>query len=373
MKIQTRLLLAGLLACGTATTTRAAGNLVVDTGGQMHVELELPYADDADRVVPVTMGRVELAPVQFMPHFGARFWLTRMSLSFGDFSIDRLVYGDHSFTSVGVDLDGAVSFWGIEAPAGVYTFLIPHDYFTAYGVARDNGEINAGTQHPLEDVTGTIDLNANTFSAQAVFLKHRTIAYHDVTGRFTITLTGKIAPPADTDGDGVPDVRDNCVLTRNPRQDLIASPVITAPPSLYAYSCDVLSFGTVTGVDVCSAQPVVVANDAPPKFGEGTTLVTWMGQTAVGAVGTAVQSVEVVDKTRPVFLSVPKAITFSECDPVDIGLAMALDDCDFGTPHVTNDAPPHFPLGPTVVTWKATDRAGNLTTAKQVVTVTKCN
>lgn len=372
MKTQTRLLLA-LLTCGTAATARAAGNLVVDTSGQMRVELKLPLADDFDHTTPVTMGRVELAPVQFIPHFGARFWLTRMSLSFGDFSVNRVVYGDHSFTSVGVDLDGAVSFWGIEAPAGVYTFLIPPDHFTAYGVVLDNGEINAGTQHPFEDVTGKIDLNANTFSAQAVFYKHRTIAQHDVSGRFTITLTGKIGPPADTDGDGVPDVRDNCVLTRNPRQDLIASPVVTAPPSLYAYSCDVLSFGTVTGVDVCSAQPVVLTNDAPPKFGVGTTPVTWIGQTSVGAVGTAVQSVNVVDRTRPVFLSVPKAITFSECEPGDIGLAMALDDCDFGTPLVTNDAPSHFPPGLTVVTWKATDRAGNLTTAKQVVTVTKCN
>jgi hypothetical protein len=318
------------------------------------------------------MGRVELAPVQFIPHFGGHFWLTRMSLSFGDFSINRLVYGDHSFTSVGVDLDGAVSFWGIEAPAGVYTFIIPADHFTAYGVALDNGEVNAGTQHPLEDMTGTIDLNANTFSAQAVFFKHRTIADHDVSGRFTITLSGRIAPPADTDGDGVPDVRDNCVLIRNPRQESIASPVVTAPPSLYAYSCDVPSLGSVTGVDVCAAQPVVVANDAPPKFGEGTTLVTWMGQTSVGAVGTAVQSVNVVDRTRPVFLSVPKAITFSECQPVDIGLAMALDDCDFGTPHVTNDAPDHFRAGRTVVTWTATDGAGNSTTATQLVTVTKC-
>jgi hypothetical protein len=373
MKFQSKLLMAACLTCGAATMPLAAGNLIVDTGGQMRIQLTLPLATDADQTTPVTMGRVELAPIQFIPGLAGRFWLTRMSLSFADFSINRLVYGDHSFTSAGASLNEAVSFWAVESQPGVYTFTILPDELTLYGAALDNSDVKAGTQHPSEDVTGTIDLNANTFEARAVFTKHDTIAGQDVSGLLTITLHGVIAAGPDTDGDGVPDIRDNCILTPNPGQQPVASPVVTAPPTVQACTCAVTSLGTATGVDICSARPVALTNDAPLEFGVGTTSVTWTGRTASGGVGTALQLVKVVDRTRPVFLSVPPTITFQECHPVDIGLAMAADDCDFGSPHVTNDAPHHFRPGRTVVTWKATDHAGNRTTARQIVNVSSCH
>jgi hypothetical protein len=372
MKLQTTLLIAGLMTCG-ATTPLAAGNLIVDTGGQMRIQLNLPLASDVDQTTPVTAGRVELAPIQFIPGLAGRFWLTGLNLRFASFSINRLVYGDHTFTSVGATLNEVTSFWAVESQPGVFTFAIPPDELTLYGAAIDDSEVKAGTQHPSEDVTGTIDLNAYTFEARAVFAEHDTILGHDVGGPLTITLNGVIAPPVDTDGDGVPDFRDNCVLTPNPGQQPVASPVVTAPPMVQACTCAVPALGTATGVDVCSARPVTLTNDAPLKFGVGTTSVTWTGRTASGGVGTAVQLVKVVDRTRPVFLSVPPTITFQECHPVDIGLAMATDDCDFGAPHVTNNVPHHFHQGRTVVTWKATDEAGNRTYATQIVNVTSCH
>jgi Thrombospondin type 3 repeat len=373
MKIQPTLLLAGLLSCGLATTALAASNLVIDTGGQMRIQLDLPLAEDVDHTTPVTMGRVEIAPIEFIPGLAGHFWLNRISLSFAPFQINRFLYGDHAFTSVGANLNEAVSFWAVESQPGVYTFSIPPDELTLFGAALDNSDVKAGNQHPSEDVTGTIDLNANTFEARAVFTESDTVAGQDIGGPLTITLNGVIAAGTDTDGDGVPDIRDNCVLTSNPAQQPVASPVVTAPPTVQACTCAVSSLGTAQGVDICSAQPVTLTNDAPLEFGVGTTSVTWTGRTASGGVGTALQLVKVVDRTRPVFLSVPPTITFQECHPVDIGLAMAADDCDFGSPHVTNDAPHHFRPGRTVVTWKATDHAGNRTTARQIVNVTSCH
>jgi hypothetical protein len=373
MKLQTKLLMAAFVTCSAATTPLAAGNLIIDTGGQMHIQLDLPLAEDVDQTTPVTMGRVEIAPIEFIPGLAGHFWLNRISLSFAPFQINRVLYGDNSFTSVGASLYEPVSFWAVESQPGVYTFTILPDELTLYGAALDNSDVKAGTQHPSEDVTGTIDLNANTFEARAVFTESDSVAGQDIGGPLTITLNGVIAAPVDTDGDGVPDIRDNCVLTPNPGQQPVASPVVTAPSTVQSCTCAVTSIGTATGVDICSALPVSLTNDAPLKFGVGTTSVTWTGRTASGGVGTAVQLVKVVDRTRPVFLSVPPTITFPECHPVDIGLAMAADDCDFGSPHVTNNAPHHFDHGRTVVTWKATDHAGNHAYARQIVNVTECH
>src|SRR5581483_11911933 len=52
-----------------------------------------------------------------------------------------------------------------------------------------------------------------------------------------------------------------------------------------------------------------------------------------------------------------------------IGMATATDNC---SPKVTisNDAPSAFPIGQTIVTWKATNAVGRFSTCQQVVTVT---
>lgn len=63
-----------------------------------------------------------------------------------------------------------------------------------------------------------------------------------------------------------------------------------------------------------------------------------------------------------------------ECDAsgqannVNIGQLMAVDNCT-ENPTLTNDAPAVFPLGDTLVTWTATDDAGNTVTFPQVITV----
>jgi len=75
------------------------------------------------------------------------------------------------------------------------------------------------------------------------------------------------------------------------------------------------------------------------------------------------------DVTPPTFAFVPPDITTSNCGVVDIGTARAVDVCNSGAATITNNAPAKFPPGTTVVTWRATDAAGNVTTATQRVTL----
>jgi hypothetical protein len=72
------------------------------------------------------------------------------------------------------------------------------------------------------------------------------------------------------------------------------------------------------------------------------------------------------DDVPPVFSFVPPDITTTTCASPDIGQATALDDCGVS---VTNNAPAQFVPGTTLVTWTATDPAGNATTATQRVTL----
>jgi hypothetical protein len=65
------------------------------------------------------------------------------------------------------------------------------------------------------------------------------------------------------------------------------------------------------------------------------------------------------------FTFVPPAVTITKCTSANIGSATAASACGAT---VTNDAPVKFPIGTTVVTWKATDPAGRVATATQLVT-----
>ena len=126
--------------------------------------------------------------------------------------------------------------------------------------------------------------------------------------------------------------------------------------------------------DNCTAQgSIVISSDAASVLPVGATTVTWTATDEAGNMANCVQSVTVVDREAPT-VTCPAAVTVGTnagCTyEGDIGLAVANDNC---TPEVaieiTNDAPEGLPLGDTVVTWTATDSAGNAATCTQVVTV----
>ncbi len=152
------------------------------------------------------------------------------------------------------------------------------------------------------------------------------------------------------------------------------SPNLTVPGSVTA-ECQgpagtSVNIGTATASDVCDPNPVIT-NNAPSAFPMGETIVTWTATDASGNSTTGIQKVIVQDTTSP-NLTVPGSVT-ADCagsggTSVNIGTATASDICD-PNPVITNNAPSAFPMGETIVTWKATDASGNSTTGEQKVLV----
>ncbi|MFZ5988766.1 MAG: HYR domain-containing protein [Bacillota bacterium] len=145
-------------------------------------------------------------------------------------------------------------------------------------------------------------------------------------------------------------------------------PVLTIPNDITVEATAVrtpVDIGIPSATDIFE---VTITNDAPADFPIGTTVVTWTAADANGNVTTKIQSITVVDTTKPVLI-VPEDITVGAVGPrtpLSIGTATAMDIFEVT---ITNDAPVDFPIGTTVVTWTATDANGNVTTAVQNVTV----
>jgi sugar lactone lactonase YvrE len=149
------------------------------------------------------------------------------------------------------------------------------------------------------------------------------------------------------------------------------NPVITAPSDITVEANGILStisIGQATATDASGIASLV--NNAPAKFPLGATVVTWTATDAAGNVAKATQTVTVVDTTSPV-IAAPPSVTIEAANPdsnfVELGSPSTSDIV--GVAAVTNDAPPSFKIGDTVVTWTATDGAGNSASSKQVVTV----
>ncbi|MGI0070398.1 MAG: HYR domain-containing protein, partial [Nitrosopumilaceae archaeon] len=165
--------------------------------------------------------------------------------------------------------------------------------------------------------------------------------------------------------------------SQNPNQSLITDPnektlpQITAPADITIEATGLLtpvSVGQATATD--AVKVASITNNAPSKFPLGTTMVTWTAMNAGGNIAKAVQKITVDDTTPPTLTAPPNVTvqaTSQNHTSVDLGLPSAYDAV--GVESVTNDAPPYFPLGQTIVTWKAIDVSGNVATAKQTVAV----
>jgi Ca2+-binding RTX toxin-like protein len=99
----------------------------------------------------------------------------------------------------------------------------------------------------------------------------------------------------------------------------------------------------------------------------GSHAFVFTARDTTGRTSQDLVAVTATDAVAPHFTFVPPAITISSCTSPAIGVATAADDC--GSVTVTSNAPPVFHVGTTVVTWTATDAAGNKATATQTVTV----
>ena len=122
---------------------------------------------------------------------------------------------------------------------------------------------------------------------------------------------------------------------------------------------------------------VTITNDAPALFPVGETVVTFTGADDAGNTATATATVTVIDATAPM-ITAPADVsvegdTVGGADPSGAALAAFLAGAvgsDIVDDTITNDAPALFPVGETIVTFTATDDAGNTATADATVTVT---
>ncbi|MEO9310619.1 MAG: HYR domain-containing protein, partial [Nitrososphaera sp.] len=150
------------------------------------------------------------------------------------------------------------------------------------------------------------------------------------------------------------------------------APAITVPENIVAEATG--SSGTSVSIGEAEATDAIgvesITNDSPGIFGLGTTTVTWRAVDTSGNVATAIQNVTIVDTTAPTITPPADIIieaTSADSNLVSLSLPTASDTVSKVL--VTNDAPDTFPLGETIVTWTATDEAGNSATATQKVTV----
>src|SRR5579885_1259506 len=161
----------------------------------------------------------------------------------------------------------------------------------------------------------------------------------------------------------------NSSLITDPNEKTL--PQITAPPDMTIEATGTLtpvSIGQATATD--AVKVVSITNNTPSKFPLGTTMVTWTAMNAGGNTAKATQKITIVDTTPPTLTAPPNVTvqaTSADHNTVDLGLPASYDAV--GVESVTNDAPVYFPLGQTIVTWKAVDSSGNVATAKQAVIV----
>ncbi len=191
----------------------------------------------------------------------------------------------------------------------------------------------------------------------------------------------------DVDGDGVVNAADNCPYVPNPDQrdsdgDGHADACDTAPFVANADQSRVtveqtspagasvvlrapLAFDPVTGA-------VQVTGTVPTLFPPDTTIVTFTATDPAGNSATFNVTVEVVDTTAPVFTNVPLPVVVEQHGSAPAMVTLipptATDAAD-PNPVVTSDPLPPFVLGTTTVTFTATDRSGNQSTATTTVTV----
>lgn len=129
-----------------------------------------------------------------------------------------------------------------------------------------------------------------------------------------------------------------------------------------------VNLGTASAFDLVDGE-VNVTSDAPETFPLGITIVTYIAEDSEGNEAQAQQAVTVEDTTAPTLTIPPNVSTLNTFfDLSDLGTASATDLVD-GPVVVTNNAPETFPIGTTIITYSATDEAGNTATGQQVVTI----
>ena len=150
------------------------------------------------------------------------------------------------------------------------------------------------------------------------------------------------------------------------------APVISVPADVTSEATSKsqtkVSIGQAEATDAIKVQ--TITNDAPETFPLGETIITWTATDSSGNTSTATQKVTIIDTTAPSIIQpegVTSEATSSDNNTISLSLPVATDAVSQVS--VENDAPETFPLGDTIITWTATDEAGNSSTTTQKITI----
>jgi hypothetical protein len=154
-------------------------------------------------------------------------------------------------------------------------------------------------------------------------------------------------------------------------------PVLTLPKDIVIEATGpngaAVTFNATASDNVDGSVPVICSNSSGSTFTLGDTTVNCSATDAAGNTVNGSFKITVQDTTAPT-ITTPAAVavkTIGKLTTVDLGNATTSDLVSSGADlKITNNAPASFPVGTTIVTWTATDKAGNSNTATQKVTVT---
>ena len=113
--------------------------------------------------------------------------------------------------------------------------------------------------------------------------------------------------------------------------------------------------------DNCQSS-INITDNIPAQLNVGVHSVTYIFSDDTGNQTTLVQSVTIVDLSAPA-ITPPADINSDSCVIV-LGDPTINDNCTYT---ISNNAPPTFPAGNTIVTWTVSDSSGNISTATQNV------
>jgi hypothetical protein len=149
-------------------------------------------------------------------------------------------------------------------------------------------------------------------------------------------------------------------------------PTITPPEDVTveatSFDANIVSLGKADASDLVEVS--TISSDAPSVFGLGETIITWTATDLSGNVASATQKITVIDTTAPK-ITQPESLTVEATSATENTISLTLPSAEDAVSevHIENDAPSVFPLGETIVTWTATDEAGNAATSTQKITI----
>ena len=248
--------------------------------------------------------------------------------------------------------------------------------------------VDADTTAPIITLNGSTPL---TVECHTTFTDPGAVAHDACAGDFAATASGLVNPNVvgqytitynATDPSGHAAIP----VTRVVNVVDTTKPVVTAPANVTVYtgagatSCSVLvsdaALGSASATDSCQGSLATTRTGVPAGnvFPTGTTTITYSATDASQNIGTATQTVTVIDNTPPT-ISCPANI-IADFDPAVNGAVVTFtppvgtDNCAVTTTQVAGLASGStFPAGTTTNTFRVTDGAGNSAECSFKVTV----